>query len=366
MKKISLLSLFILFFSVVIIAQPKISWEKTKVDMGTFKEEAGNQSTVFNFSNTGDQPLILKSVKASCGCTSTSYSQEAILPGAKGFVNVTYDPKNRPGAFSKTISVTSNTERPTTILVIEGVVIPREKTIVDLYPREFGDLRLKNTAISLSKTLNTQVKVDSIEVVNTGQEDILLEFENVPPALKVTAVPKTLKAGKEGRGDKGYIIVEYDASKKKDWGILTDRFNVIINGVKHNQHRISVNADIVEDFSHLSEEEIANAPSIIFENSKYDFGTIKQGEKASNNYIFSNKGKTDLVIRKIKTSCGCTASNPEKMIIKPGESSHITVTFNSSGKSGKQQKTITVITNDPKNSSIGLQILGVVETSKTN
>lgn len=357
---------FFLCFCYVGFTQPKILWEKTKHDYGTFKEEAGPQTTVFNFTNIGNQPLILKTVKASCGCTSTLYSQEAIQPGTKGFVNVTYNPKNRPNEFSKTIVVTANTEKPSTILTVEGKVTPREKTVVDLYPREFDNLRLKSTAINLSKTLNTEIKIDSIEVINTGQEDITLDFETVPSTIKVTALPKTLKAGKEGHGEKGLIIVEFDASKKNDWGFINDRFNVIINGKKHNQYRISVNADIVENFSHLSEEELANAPIIIFDNPKYDFGTIKQGEKATYNFTFSNNGKSDLVIRKIKTSCGCTATNPEKMIIKSGESSHITATFNSSGKNGKQQKSIIVITNDPKQPSIDLQIGGIIETNTTN
>jgi hypothetical protein len=140
-----------------------------------------------------------------------------------------------------------------------------------------------------------------------------------------------------------------------------DRIDLIINGLKDSQNRLSVSATIEEDFSHLTPEELANSPKMVFEKTEFEFGTIKAGEKATNNFVFTNTGKSDLVIRKIKASCGCTATNPEKMIIKPGESSHITATFSSAGKKGHQNKTITVITNDPSQSSIVLKVIGDVE-----
>ncbi|MDA3820608.1 MAG: DUF1573 domain-containing protein, partial [Candidatus Delongbacteria bacterium] len=60
-------------------------------------------------------------------------------------------------------------------------------------------------------------------------------------------------------------------------------------------------------------------------------------------------------------SCGCTATQPEKSIIKPGESSFIKVTFNSGGRRGKQRKTITIIANDPEQSTTRLRIEGTVK-----
>ncbi|MDR2835383.1 MAG: DUF1573 domain-containing protein [Bacteroidales bacterium] len=361
MKKLLLIIIIVTSTIINTISQPIISWEKTKHDFGTFKEETGLQTVVFNFTNTGNKPLVLTEVKPSCGCTATTYSQEPIQPGAKGYVNATFDPKNRPNEFIKNINVTSNTEKPTTILTIEGKVIPREKNIIDLYPREYGNLRLKTSALSFSKVLNTQIVKDSIEVINSGQEPINISFEDVPASISISANPTRLEGSPNGIGQKGYIIVQFDGSKKNDWGNISDRVSIILNGEKNNQNKISINAIIEEDFSHLSTDELANAPLIEFDKSEYDFGTIKQGDKATYNFTFKNSGKSDLVLRKIKTTCGCTATNPEKMIIKPGEVSHITVTFNSSGKQGAQQKTITVISNDPKKSNQNLIIKGKVE-----
>lgn len=365
MKKSGLLIIGILisFMMFSQTQEPSISWSETVHKFGTFKEEAGPQAATFNFTNTGNKPLYITNVRASCGCTATDYSKEPIQPGKKGYVKATYNPKNRPGKFNKSITVTTNTENPTTLLRIEGQVTPREKGIEDYYPKAFNDLRLKTSHMAFNKIYNTKVVTDTLGVVNMGAEPLTVTFENVPSHIKISCTPETLKGMKAGakHGEIGYITVTYDATAKKDWGFLMDRIYVIINGEKNNRNRLSISATVEEDFSHLTEEELAQAPSIKFDNVKFDFGTLKQGEKATHNYEFVNDGKSDLVIRKIKASCGCTATNPEKMVIKPGEKSHITATFNSAGKRSRQNKTITIITNDPKQSSVVLKITGTVE-----
>jgi archaellum component FlaG (FlaF/FlaG flagellin family) len=367
MKRIFSISLsLIMLFSLSAMAQqkgPSVSWDKTTHDFGTFKEENGKQTCSFIFKNTGSENLVITNVKASCGCTSPEWTQTPVKPGEDGYVKVTYDPKNRPNKFNKSITVTTNATPPTTILRITGNVTPREKTIEDFYPKVYGDLRLKTSHVAFVKIKNTEVQTEKLEIVNMSEKPVTVDFANVPEHIKLEVTPKTLQGMKPGEkhGQKGEIIITYDAKAKDDYGFNIDRLYLVLNGEKNYQNRLSVSATIEEDFSHLSPEELANAPHAEFESTEFEFGTIKQQEKVSYKYKFTNTGKTDLVIRKIKASCGCTATSPEKDVIKPGETSFIDVTFNSAGKRGKQRKTITVITNDPKESTTRLTISGVVE-----
>ncbi|MDD2635874.1 MAG: DUF1573 domain-containing protein [Bacteroidales bacterium] len=365
MKKTGLL-LLVIIISFVAFAQtqePAISWEQVVYKFGTFKEEAGPQTATFNFTNTGSKPLFLTNVRASCGCTATEYTKEPVKPGEKGFVKVTYNPRNRPGRFNKSVTVTANTENPTTLLRISGEVTPRVKGIEDYYPKVLDSIRLRTSHLAFNKVFNNQTYTDTLGVVNMGAEPVKLTFERVPAHIKISVTPAVLDAKKpnEKHGGIGYITVVYDAGKKKDWGFVMDRINLIINGVSNSRNRISVSATVEEDFTHLTDDELAKAPKIEFDNTQFEFGTLKQGEKSSNNFTFKNTGKSDLVIRKIRASCGCTATNPEKMVVKPGETSYLTVTFNSNGKRGRQNKTITVITNDPKQPSVVLKVIGNVE-----
>jgi hypothetical protein len=99
----------------------------------------------------------------------------------------------------------------------------------------------------------------------------------------------------------------------------------------------------------------ANAAVIKFEEDKYDFGKIKQGEKVTYSYKFKNVGKSPLIISNATASCGCTIPEVPKDPIKPGGEGVIKVVFNSQGKSGVQDKVITVSSNaQPNNATLHL------------
>jgi hypothetical protein len=87
------------------------------------------------------------------------------------------------------------------------------------------------------------------------------------------------------------------------------------------------------------------APKIEFESDTFDFGVISQGEKVSHTFKFKNSGKSNLIISSAKGSCGCTVPEYPKKPIAPGESGEISVVFDSEGKSGKQNKSVTVLAN---------------------
>jgi hypothetical protein len=131
MKKLSLLALT-LCLTVLCFAQDKgkpvmVFTEKT-YDFGTVKEEAGKITHEFTFKNTGDAPLVIPQVTASCGCTTPSWTKEPIAPGATGTITVTYNASGRPGPFTKTITVVNNSAETPQILKITGTVTPKAAT----------------------------------------------------------------------------------------------------------------------------------------------------------------------------------------------------------------------------------------------
>ena len=97
------------------------AWSQTTFDFGKIKQNEPVTNT-FEFVNTGTEPLVISSVKASCGCTVTDYTKDPIAPGAKGYVKATYNAA-RAGQFTKTVSVNANTEDAIVQLTIKGEVI---------------------------------------------------------------------------------------------------------------------------------------------------------------------------------------------------------------------------------------------------
>jgi hypothetical protein len=86
-------------------------------------------------------------------------------------------------------------------------------------------------------------------------------------------------------------------------------------------------------------------PVMTFENAEHDFGTIAAGSKVNYSFQFKNTGEADLIITRAVGSCGCTIPEYPKTPIKVGESAKIDVSFNSAGKHGNQQKSVTISTN---------------------
>lgn len=89
----------------------------------------------------------------------------------------------------------------------------------------------------------------------------------------------------------------------------------------------------------------SNGPKFKFENDTHDFGKIKQGDKVTYKFNFANVGKSPLIITNAVATCGCTQPEWPKAPIKPGEGGQITVTYNSTGHSGLQDKMITITAN---------------------
>ena len=175
-----------------------------------------------------------------------------------------------------------------------------------------------------------------------------------PKYLKIKVSPENLQPDAHGT-----ITITYDGSQVNDWDYVRATLYLSINDKRINNKRINVSAIVKEKFTN---EDMKNPPIIEFDNTEFNFETLTQGESVTHEYTFKNTGKSDLIIRKTRASCGCTAVNVTKEPIPPGGTGTIKATFNSRGKSGKQNKIITVITNcpAPKQSKILLKIVGTV------
>lgn len=103
-----------------------ITCEKTVHNFGEIKEADGKVSHTFVVKNEGTAPLVISNVTASCGCTTPEWTKEPIPAGKTGEVKVTFDPKNRPGNFMKTIRLYGNGMKNGFLLSIRGKVLKNE------------------------------------------------------------------------------------------------------------------------------------------------------------------------------------------------------------------------------------------------
>ena len=361
MKKVTILLMLTLISAGIINAQkkPTILFESKVYDFGQIKEEDGKQTARFNFKNIGNDTLKILNVRPSCGCTTSDYTKTPILPGQSGFIDAVYNPQGRPGSFNKIVTVVTNDpENSNVILTIKGNVIPKPKTKADNYPQVIGNLRFRSNHINFNDIKDSEVKTDTIYLYNPSDKKITIFAENLPVFIKIQIPDGGIVINPD---QELKIAISYDAKARNDYGYVFDRFGLKTDDTDQPVKQMYVSANISQDFSWMTEKDKANAPKIVFEKTEVVFDTIKSGQSVTIEFPFRNEGKNDLKILKVKSSCGCTATAPEKTILKKGEKSVIKATFNTSGRRGEQQKTITVITNDPEHSLVVLNLKGYVK-----
>ena len=127
MKKLILTFSLSLFVFSLFSQSSKIVFENSEHDFGEIQEKGGKVSYKFSFKNVGDEPLLILSVKPSCGCTTPNWSKNPIKPGEEGFIIAQYNPRGRPGVFRKSLNVVTNQsiiDKPNNIYIyIKGNVL---------------------------------------------------------------------------------------------------------------------------------------------------------------------------------------------------------------------------------------------------
>jgi archaellum component FlaG (FlaF/FlaG flagellin family) len=120
---------------------------------------------------------------------------------------------------------------------------------------------------------------------------------------------------------------------------------ILVTGIIFSSCDVRRKDKVVDGTATAAEMAAQNTTTVEIIDSVYNFGSITEGEKVTYNFRFKNSGKNPLVVTNTTASCGCTVPDkPEKPIL-PGETAFIKVVFNSTGKVGHNNKTITVSAN---------------------
>jgi hypothetical protein len=126
MKRFSILFCILVLGTTMLYGQtgPKLSFSKEVIDVGThYLEELVLIKTEVEFTNTGDQPLVLTAARGCCGTRVTSWSGEPVNPGEKGIVTIEFKPAARAHSISRTLTLTSNDPEAQSIIRITGQVV---------------------------------------------------------------------------------------------------------------------------------------------------------------------------------------------------------------------------------------------------
>lgn len=342
-----------LFLTANLFAQGVLEFKEKEINLKNLKADDVPTEVTYTFKNTGNQPVIISRVGPTSSQFQISWDRAPITPGKSGSIKISFPSIQMPETFKYNITVFSNAANRSETLSLASNIVDNPAKPQLLYKFDIGGLKFKNGTISFDKIYTWQTLTDTLHFFNGMQAPATIGFIYQPAHIKSVAIPETVAPGK-----KGMIIISYNATQKNDYGYCYENVIFSVNKSQDYDKRLTITANIVEDFSKLSKKDLANAPVINVEKKEINFGDIKPGSKANCEFVVKNTGKSSLVIRKTKASCGCTAVTLGNNTIAPGESGTIQAIFDSTGKSGKQYKTITVISSDPATPEVMLTIVG--------
>jgi hypothetical protein len=342
----TLMSVAVLLYGFGANAQ-ELKFDELVHDFGTIKEELGSVTHAFKFTNTGNKPLAVSRVQASCGCTVPGWTKEPVKPGESGEVLATY--RTSAGPFDRTLTV-SVEGLSDIILHIKGNVTKKPEDLTVTYPQTFGDLRSKNkrdfsfAPISSHRTTLSQ----TVEIANASEDVVNITFENVPEYIVVNAVPPTLNPKQ-----KGQITVSVNGEKRKTFGYSKDQITVKTG---KSSEVFNVTSIVAEEIA--PSEKLKVVAEI--EKSHIDLGKLTEN-RASGTVEIKNLGNADLVIKSFTTDNDAFSVVMKKEIkIKPGKIGAVKLAAQNLQK-GNNMAQIYLSTNDPLKSLLKVNVSAELE-----
>lgn len=335
-----------------------VRFEHVKWNFGDVAEDGGNVEHTFVFTNTSSKPVVVLDVVSGCGCTTPVYSRKPVMGGGRGEIVVSFDPMNRPGHFSKGISVqTSASTEPVTLLV-EGTVIPRVKSTEELYPFDMGGgVRFDSNFRAFAYVGRGETVEANIGWINTSDRNVRLSVEELERSgmLRVEA-PDILKAG-----EKGSIVISYRVPTDSDrYGTLSDVLGVDIDG-RRARTLLSVHAIAVD--RHDTSADDMSSPIGELSKKFIKFGDVKHGRTVTDDSVkLSNTGSNDLIIRAVEwqsKALKCSLKAGDR--IAAGGSTAVKFTLDTSETDyGVWVDRVRIITDDPSRPMQTLRVTAVV------
>lgn len=240
----------------LLLAQGVLKFETDKHDFGSIDE--GIQAVQeFVFTNVGNAPVVLSDVRASCGCTTPSWTKEPVAPGAKGSIKASYNSEGRPGSFTKSITITSNATEPSKVLYIKGIVDPKKEksTFTADQLKASPKLFIDKDKHSFGKVEKGQKVSTKFVVKNTGKSPLVIS--SVQAACNCITHKLSVEAIAPGKT--ATLDLSYSPSYDGD---NVDIVTLFTNDLNKAKHSISISSTVVESLSNKSPiaEEKSNVP----------------------------------------------------------------------------------------------------------
>ncbi len=343
--------------------QAKISPGMAIFEFGNIDQ--GDIERTIQLKNTGDLPLIIEKIKTENEFFKVEWPKEPIKPGAMFNLTIKLNARKTYGTKRYPISVYSNaTNSPNTFVIrCNGLPTPileqNNKLLSEIEFPGFESARVGNRIILEQKGKAGELYFTRIPLKYIGEDSISYRYK--------------LKDTKKTEGN-SYGNYRYHVSQRRNIAGFCKKGETRLLEISGRRpvNCIGVHTEVIDlyigrtgsgpevsmelyleihwniektEFSKLKSS--SGLPYLYFPYQTFDFGNIDQGDRARHDFKFTNIGSYPLILSNVMSSCGCVSTSWPRQPILPGETGEITVIFNTSGKAGRQNKTVTIVSNNP-------------------
>lgn len=343
-----------------------IEFSDTLINFGSVKESQGMLSYTFKFVNLGPEHFYIEDVEPSCGCVSPDYPTDTILAGEKGEIILYVDLINHPGLFNQKVAIKGNASKEPIYLYVQGYVTPSPQPLAEWERTssfKYNAVYLqKNYANYGSITTKSPVHIE-IPIYNAGEKALTLQVDKMklPPYLKAILLPTKVESK-----ERGVIKISFNTKESPNLGYVAESIELLfLSGNTSTKVPMVVTATLTDVFAPAEIASITG-PKIQLDKTSIELGTIKTNVKSTSEVTIINTGKSDLIIRSIRTSCSCVEAFADKLILKPGVSTSLKVVFDTNERLGTEEKVISIFTNDAANSISVIKLKATVIEESPN
>ena len=328
-------------------------------DFGHIREDGGKVQSVFTATNISDKDIYITNINTSCGCTSASYSKDAISPNDTFELAVQFDPYNRPGRIDKHIFVTTSDSEQVITLLLKGYVQERERTIDEIYPFDMGEgLRLRSNFHAFGYIEQGNTTEEHIGYVNTSQHplSISIVFTEQSGLLSID-YPTAIPAGATGEITLCYTIPH----SENIYGTISDKMRLKI-GKAEARYPISCEAIATDNFSMVDD---ISAPRVDISKKIIKFGEITSDNEVLEEVVtIVNSGASPLIVRRIESTSEALECVASSYTIEPQQNAELRIRLypeRITATEGLFSERVRIITNDPVRPMQSIKVNAIID-----
>lgn len=353
-------------------AQPRFLAEKPEQHLGELLFQAP-KTIVYDFQNTGTQPLVIREVRPSCGCIQVTYPRDPIPAGGKGSVTALYDAALM-GTFYRELAVYTNAGDQPVYLSFGGRVTEKAVEAIDFdthFPIDLGDIRLSTNSIEFDDVNKGDQPVAELQVVNMSRDRYTPQLMHLPAYLKAEYFPQVLHKGRTGR-----IRLTLDSGKLMMNGLnQTSIYMARQMGDRvGSDNEIVVSAVLLPAFAKLTASQLDRAPRIVMLDgeemvnaptpgskpsgtAEINFSPAGRKTKLTKTIQVTNIGEEPLTVQSVQVFNRAVSVSLDNRLIPARGTSRLKITVDTKLlRKAKNKPRVLLICNDPRQAKTVLNL----------